>query len=318
MSDTPPARRPLRRRVMHVVRRAHLYFGLFLLPWAVLYGVTGFLFNHPQAFADGPTTAFGPAELEGTPLASPPDPASLAADAVLALAERATPAGDYALVEGEPAAFLRDFAFATVRTPDGTLSILYDVHGGGGTVRGPAPVAAKSEPAPFAVVAAEPTGERKGKPGGLRTPSPLGERLKEAVPVLLARLGLPTGPVTVTSVPDVSFLMDHAGTRWRVTHNGHTGAVAGARADAAPPEGPSVRRFLTRLHVAHGYPSAVNARWLWAVVVDAMAFVMVFWGVSGLFMWWQLKATRATGAVVVALSLICAAALGWAMRLAMS
>jgi hypothetical protein len=31
-----PARRPLGRRFVHLVRRAHLYVGLFFLPWAVL------------------------------------------------------------------------------------------------------------------------------------------------------------------------------------------------------------------------------------------------------------------------------------------
>ena len=34
-----PLRRPRRKRATHLVRRAHLYSGLFLLPWAVLYGV---------------------------------------------------------------------------------------------------------------------------------------------------------------------------------------------------------------------------------------------------------------------------------------
>ena len=44
-----------------------------------------------------------------------------------------------------------------------------------------------------------------------------------------------------------------------------------------------------------------------------MAFAMAFWGVSGLLMWWQLKATRRTGAVVLALSAAAAAALAVAM-----
>jgi hypothetical protein len=67
------------------------------------------------------------------------------------------------------------------------------------------------------------------------------------------------------------------------------------------------------MHLAHGFPGEVNAKWVWAVVVDAMAFVMCFWGVSGLFMWWQLKATRRPGSVVLSLSAIAATALGFAM-----
>src|SRR5215212_3367202 len=90
----PPARqetskRPLHKRVMHAVRRTHLYLGLLLLPWAVLYGITGFLFNHPSAFADTPTATFGAAELAGTPMESPPAPREVAAQVVAALNERA-------------------------------------------------------------------------------------------------------------------------------------------------------------------------------------------------------------------------------------
>src|SRR5262245_21617562 len=52
--DHPPApgRRPWHRPAMHWVRRLHLFSGLIMLPWVLLYGVTAFLFNHPGAFPD--------------------------------------------------------------------------------------------------------------------------------------------------------------------------------------------------------------------------------------------------------------------------
>src|SRR5215207_11158507 len=84
-----PFRRSLRKRVMHVVRRTHLYLGLFLLPWAVMYGATGFLFNHPSAFADAPTATFGASELAGTPMEAVPKPAEVAGRVVAALNDRA-------------------------------------------------------------------------------------------------------------------------------------------------------------------------------------------------------------------------------------
>src|SRR3954468_9834308 len=105
-----PFRRPLRKRMMHAARRTHLYLGLFLLPWAVMYGVTGFLFNHPTAFADAPTTTFGKSALAGTPLESPPKPAEVAGQVVTALNERAKEGKPYALVEPEKARYTRDFA----------------------------------------------------------------------------------------------------------------------------------------------------------------------------------------------------------------
>src|SRR5262245_12152048 len=125
---TPPARqeatvhRPLRKRVMHTVRRLHLYLGLFLLPWAVLYGVTGFLFNHPTAFADAPMASFGKSELAGTPMESPPAPADVAREVVTALNNRVR-GEPYVLVEPEKARYKRDFAFATVDANGNDVSL---------------------------------------------------------------------------------------------------------------------------------------------------------------------------------------------------
>ena len=45
---------------------------------------------------------------------------------------------------------------------------------------------------------------------------------------------------------------------------------------------------------------------MWAIVVDVMAFVMVYWGASGLLMWWQIKSTRRLGLGLMALSAIAA------------
>jgi hypothetical protein len=41
-----PRQRSMVSRVLQVLRRSHLYLGLALFPWAILYGVTAFLFNH--------------------------------------------------------------------------------------------------------------------------------------------------------------------------------------------------------------------------------------------------------------------------------
>jgi hypothetical protein len=311
---------------MHLVRRGHLYFGLFLVPWVLLYGVTGFLFNHPTAFADAPTASFGRDELIGTPFESPPAPVEVADRLVAVLNARANPPVEYRLVEPEKAKYTREFAFATVKTDDRELNVLIDVTGAGGTVRSrPQPPAAPSraEKAPFAIGGGRPSATAKG--GGPRpvppaaTPLvpevPLPEWVKATVPVVLERTGFPSGEVTVTSVPDLTFQMADPQTVWTVTYNALTGTVTGRpTADAPPPEELSTRRFLTRLHLTHGFPSSPNARWFWAVIVDAMAFVMVFWGVSGLFMWWQIKATRKLGFLVLVLSLAAATALGFGMH----
>ena len=55
--------------------------------------------------------------------------------------------------------------------------------------------------------------------------------------------------------------------------------------------------FLTQLHHRHGYQNDNAVNDLWAFAVDLAVFGMVFWVGSGLWMWWQLKATRRLGSV---------------------
>ncbi len=311
---------PPGRRVMLVVRRAHLYLGLFLLPWAILYAVTAFLFNHPAAFADAPTVHFGPAATAGTPLEGLPSPDAQAAAVVAALNGRAESGATYAVGEGAAKFVGRDYLFATARSGDRTFSLLYEVAAGCGTVRETTtPPVAVPEPAPFAVGKGKPRAVAASEPAeGLTVPGTLAERFREAGPTILTRCGFPPADVTVTSTPDLSFPLLADGRAWTATYNPLNGTLSGVPAgtEVVAPAG-SVRRLLLRLHTTHGYPGVVNARWLWAVVVDAMAFVLGFWGASGLLMWWQVKATRRAGLVVLALGAATATALGAAMASAM-
>ena len=312
-TDPVAARRPFGKRLMLTIRRGHLYAGLFLLPWVVLYGVTSFLFNHPTAFADQPAASFGRSELSGTPMDPPPSPKDIAAQVVAALQAHAD-STTYALVEPEKAKFTREFAFATVKADGQTVSLLVNANGTGGSIRSKADEPVKvAEKAPFAVGGAPTRNPAPKGDDGLKLADPLPERVKAAVPVVLERTGFPTGDVTVTSVPDVSFRMSDGGKVWTVTFSPMTGAVSGKTTDDAG-EPLSARRFLTRLHLAHGYGGEVNAKWAWAVVVDAMAFVMLFWALSGILMWWQVRAARWWGLLVVLLSAAAATWLAVGMR----
>lgn len=100
---------------------------------------------------------------------------------------------------------------------------------------------------------------------------------------------------------------------WKASYNAPTGAVTGRPADA--PGDLSPRRFLTELHQAHGYPSEGRvAQLVWAVIVDGMFATMTFWGLSGLCMWWQIKAVRRAGLFVLIASLVVASALAFGMH----
>ncbi|MCZ2342803.1 MAG: hypothetical protein LC104_13590 [Bacteroidales bacterium] len=320
-----PAPRRWGKRCLHLLRRVHLYLGLFLLPWAVLYGITGFLFNHPTAFSDQNTASFRATAIAGSPLLSAPSPVRIAEQVIAGLNARAPSPNAYSLVEPEAARYApRTFAFATATLVDGRkVSLLFDVVYGSGTVREQAvtPPIAPTQSAPFAIrsggsgnMGRTGRGSQDGSPRTpaaepLIVPEPLHEHVLATIPAALTATGFPQAVESVvTSVPDLIFHMqDQEGQIWRVNFNAKNGTVAGTLAEQKPATEPlSLRRFLLRLHLIHGYPSEGGAKWWWAVIVDVMSFVMVFWGISGMMMWWQIKATRWIGIPIIILSAVTA------------
>lgn len=306
---------------MHWIRRAHLYLGLLLFPWAILYGVTGFLFNHPAVVSDQRMRFFTADDLRETPLAALPSAEELADEVVQKLNELQNPAIPYRTV-GNSRFTENQFAFAVVESENRTTRILFDLTNMSGTVREdpiqpkpanrePAPFAVTPEPASTAAAAADQSGQPQAT--GVLLERSIQSQIEASIPSILNRTGFPPGSARVTSIPALQFEMIVDGTPWLVSYQPMTGAVSGMLlSDHRQPE-LSLRQFLLRLHVTHGYPFRVNTRWLWAIVVDLMAFTMCFWGLSGLAMWWQIKRTRRIGQVIVGLSLTAALILTFSM-----
>lgn len=53
--------------------------------------------------------------------------------------------------------------------------------------------------------------------------------------------------------------------------------------------------FLNRFHRRRGYQQPYAADLAMAVSVDAVIVAMVFWALSGLWMWWEMRTTRGWG-----------------------
>ena len=58
--------------------------------------------------------------------------------------------------------------------------------------------------------------------------------------------------------------------------------------------------FLERFHRRRGYATGYAVDTVWAVSVDLVIVAMVFWGLSGLWLWWEMKVTRRFGAAAIA------------------
>lgn len=57
--------------------------------------------------------------------------------------------------------------------------------------------------------------------------------------------------------------------------------------------------FLERFHRRRGYATGYALDTLWAVSVDLIIAAMVFWALSGLWMWWEMRVTRTLGALAL-------------------
>jgi hypothetical protein len=57
--------------------------------------------------------------------------------------------------------------------------------------------------------------------------------------------------------------------------------------------------FLERFHRRRGYATGYRLDTAWAVSVDLVIAGMVFWVVSGLWMWWEMKVTRGLGLMAI-------------------
>jgi hypothetical protein len=338
-SKPSPAKRPitnpragkrtLKKATTQWIRRAHLFLGLFLFPWAILYGFTGYLFNHPIAFRNPPAVKFGPEVLRGTPFESLPTPESQAKAVVEKLNELHKPATPYKLA-GEAKYEGRENALALITREGKEKNVSVSIHvrylkglAHYESKRGPAPV----EKAPFnvgppvsgrRVAGAEPAGPPPGRSreanAGIMLEDTIQDRLLKTVPAVLASTGMPSGEISITSVPILVFPVEADGRVWKTSYNQLTGGVSGIPADHSTAIAMDWRRFLLQLHLAHIYSWDYDYKWFWALIVDAMAFTMCFWGLSGLLMWWQIKATRRAGFLTLIASAIVAVVMGFGMH----
>ena len=285
------AKRRSRRRygaVMKVIRRLHMYFGLILVPFVLLYGITAMLFNHQTWFSATTVVDTDPDLLESVSLPS----ADVIADAVLA--EMIEKTGiEMTRVEGTTASFTGDLF---IDLPDDEARHRYRVN--------PDDMSATLQITPLA-----PKVERE-------TPFPdevekrEEETLKAIVTTLKETSGREKG--SLRFMPDIEFRVNAEDQDWTVTYDLRSGDVSD-RLTEEPSRPFSMRSFLLRLHKSAGYPREAGSRMGWAVIVDLISGLMIFWGLSGIVMWWQMRPFRRTGLILVVAGIALSAVLGYGM-----
>lgn len=275
-------------RWLRALRRAHLYAGIVLMPWLMFFGCSGLLFNHPNVGEQVSSRGLPAARLKTLTGFEPWPPQQLAERVAAGLNDHDS-SRHYRVDTGFPS---RYSGAVVMKAPanDGLHLLLLDPERG------------------MAVLA-----HRKARPAG--TPAPFaGEQvvlpeyslsaLNQQFRDLLTSQGdHARGPLVADAklAPRLELrLNDREGHAWNVTYDLATGTVAGRKASEPSPIG--ISQLFARLHTTHHFTFGLQARWFWALFEDLLGAAMVFWGISGLLMWWQLKQTRMIGLASLALA----------------
>ena len=297
---------------MKLIRRIHLYAGLLMFPWVLLYGFTALLFNH-STLLPGPNTTIHRFQ---TPVPASDGIPVAAAMAELVVAElnaefETDGRPTFRLANPHDSTFTHP-AIGTAQTDGSRYTLVMNLGRGDGYVR------QRHDPRKDENEKAS-TPLQRGRTVSVPVEE-LREEVRKTMSETLKELGLEHGAITFRTVPAVEFDIEGNGEIHRARFA--TSRRRPVAANAARPgqgiqsgrvtlvgkgtEELGWRSYLLRLHTSRGYPAERNARWFWAIAVDAMFVTMTFWGLTGLFMWWQLRRTRLLGAFCLLVSAVAA------------
>ena len=282
-SPSPKSTAKNRRRFTKLVRRAHMYTGLLLLPWVILFGLSGMFFNHGRQFGPMQTVAqWTPDQVAAAHGFSPADARSLAEELVADLNNSAD--GERFVLPDDHAPTLEGTYSYQANSERGRLQVSISSNRGEAHIL-QLPGGKPHDSPPFARPSAEVASFDAGS----------AEQLAAA---LLAEADVQTsGPLEASSRGFAELRLQvetpRDGRRWNVVYKLLDGSLSGRAVDEVADN--DFYSVVTRLHKTHHYPDRRGARWVWTAFADATGITMVFWGLSGLIMWWQMKPTRVVG-----------------------
>lgn len=292
----PPRGRRARPRygaAMKIVRRVHMYLGLLLFPWILVFGISGVLFNHPHIGRDIDRRHLTGEQMSALTEFRPWDADDLARQVVEKL--NAASPSRYEL-DADAGGSFSGWPLLAAPSGDGGRHVLIVSLDDGSATLSTHPPEPEAPAPPFAGVAIDLPERRMAT-------------VQEQVKDLLPRMSIgAAGPLRAhpEAGPELRFRMrDADGRSWNVTYHLTTGRLDGRLADASG--GIRFVELLERLHTTHHFPVHGGMTWLWALFADLTGITLVLWALTGLVMWWQMKPSRVLGALAVAAALACAA-----------
>jgi hypothetical protein len=285
---------------MRWTRRIHMYLGLFLLPWVLLYGTSALFFNHADFLADHVVRELRIPGNDGSALATLPALSVYAERILQALRERdGKRETDYQLAAPEEARFVGR-VHVTVEAHDARHELFLDAEDGEGLLRTYPTGRSPEEPLPLRQISS------------LELEDPLQPWIEANALDLLQAEGLWAERAIHRNGPHVEFQLRADGELWKVNYDVGTSEFRANPVDRRLGS-ISPRNFLTKMHTSHGFPSEARPQWFWAFAMDVMGCAMILWAFSGIPMWWQMPKVRMWGGLTIILSLLAACGLGYAM-----
>ena len=256
-------------RVTRVLRRVHMYAGLLMLPWVLLFGLSGILFNHPN-LGEEVVGRPVPADELGRAGIAPWDARQIA-ERVL---ERVHADGQPALrLDPDHSAELTGFTVLSAPSPQGQHMLLLDMQEARGVLvsrtarRAPEGSTFPKRQVPLADVSTKAVEQSLG---GL----------------LEARQLTSLGPLRAHPkiAPELRFVVrDADDAQWNLTYDLGSGTLSGRKRDVLPNVGRRSCSAAARTHTS----AAFGVLWLWALSPTCSASHVS--GLVRMIMWWQLK-----------------------------
>lgn len=259
-----------------LIRRAHLFTGLFLAPWVLVFGVSALVIHNRPSFSGWPKRVDVPMTATESILAKLPSPEAVARQAIAGMN---TNQGNFQL-SGEPPRF------------EGALSVPLNWGADGG--KGVLP----ADRTPATISRYKPTTPPRRFPAAT-TPAfdrDAIDKLRDELQAVFLKADPTITKAGPLALPQVRFVVTEGDNDYVALCDLTSGNVT------LTATGPSLTDLLPKLHMTHKYVPGPWYRDTWLVFANLVGFAMCFWVLTGLAMWWRMGVARRSGLAILMLT----------------